>query len=168
MSFYESVLEFVRGVTTIRVPAVGTWSHTALVSVDLVKSSCGAARRCPMPSPDRRSINVALQSLLDTLQVGGFAERGAMKTLVAVRHGRPGRTATHIARTRTMQSGPRILSLKQPGAWAVAAGKKKIENRTWSTPYRGDCIHPRQQQSRSPALDWLRNQAVPMGIHRAL
>jgi hypothetical protein len=82
-----------------------------------------------------------------------------MKTRVAARRRRPGRTATRIARTRTVQSGPRILSLKQPWAWAVAAGKKNIENRTWSTPYRGMVyIHASSKVDRAGA-DWLREEA---------
>ena len=60
------------------------------------------------------------------------------------------------------ESGPRILSLKQPWAWAVAAGKKKVENRTWSTPYRGPVfIHASSKLDR-PAVDWLRNRAHVM------
>ncbi len=31
----------------------------------------------------------------------------------------------------------RCLSLQQPWAWAVSVGLKTVENRTWSTPYRG-------------------------------
>ena len=31
----------------------------------------------------------------------------------------------------------RALSVQQPWAWAIAAGKKPIENRTWPTTYRG-------------------------------
>ena len=31
----------------------------------------------------------------------------------------------------------RILSVRQPWAWAIAAGIKGIENRTWSTPFEG-------------------------------
>ena len=37
VSFHEGSLEFARGVTTVRVPAVGIWSRAALVPVDLVK-----------------------------------------------------------------------------------------------------------------------------------
>jgi ASCH domain-containing protein len=54
---------------------------------------------------------------------------------------------------------PRVLSLKQPWAWAVASGKKKIENRDWSTPYRGTVyIHASTKLDRS-AITWLRNTA---------
>lgn len=31
----------------------------------------------------------------------------------------------------------RILSIRQPWAWLITSGHKKIENRTWSTRYRG-------------------------------
>lgn len=31
----------------------------------------------------------------------------------------------------------RALSIRQPWAWAIAAGHKSIENRTWTTSYRG-------------------------------
>ena len=31
----------------------------------------------------------------------------------------------------------RCLSVRQPSAWAICAGTKKIENRTWDTPFRG-------------------------------
>jgi hypothetical protein len=49
--------------------------------------------------------------------------------------------------------------LKQPWAWAVAAGKKRVKNRSWSTPYRGPVyIHASSKLDRS-ALDWLRDQA---------
>lgn len=34
----------------------------------------------------------------------------------------------------------KALSLKQPFANWVASGKKTIETRTWSTPYRGDIL----------------------------
>ena len=82
-----------------------------------------------------------------------------MKTRVAAPSRRTGRTAAHTAGARPTKSEPRILSLKQPWAWAVAAGKKTIENRTWSTPYRGTVyIHASSKLDRR-ALDWLRDQA---------
>ena len=31
----------------------------------------------------------------------------------------------------------RVLSVRQPWAWAIVAGHKDVENRTWSTPQRG-------------------------------
>jgi hypothetical protein len=30
-----------------------------------------------------------------------------------------------------------VLSVRQPWAWAIARGRKTVENRTWSTSYRG-------------------------------
>lgn len=32
------------------------------------------------------------------------------------------------------------LTVKQPWAWAIVAGHKRIENRTWTTRYRGPII----------------------------
>jgi hypothetical protein len=37
----------------------------------------------------------------------------------------------------TVAPGPRVLSVKQPWAWAIVTGRKRVENRSWSTPYRG-------------------------------
>src|SRR5947208_760657 len=34
----------------------------------------------------------------------------------------------------------RCLAVKQPWAWALVAGVKDIENRTWSTEYRGQIV----------------------------
>ena len=34
--------------------------------------------------------------------------------------------------------GPRVLSIKQPYAWAILTGRKKVENGVWTTPYRGE------------------------------
>lgn len=31
----------------------------------------------------------------------------------------------------------KALTIKQPWAWAIAAGHKDVENRSWTTPYRG-------------------------------
>ncbi len=46
--------------------------------------------------------------------------------------------------------GPRVLSIQQPWAWAIACGQKKVENRTWSTPYRGTVyIHASSKFDRS-------------------
>jgi ASCH domain len=37
----------------------------------------------------------------------------------------------------TESSDSRVLSVRQPWAWAIVAGHKDVENRTWSTTYRG-------------------------------
>lgn len=34
----------------------------------------------------------------------------------------------------------RILSIRQPYVWAILAGHKRVENRSWSTPYRGPVL----------------------------
>jgi ASCH domain len=42
--------------------------------------------------------------------------------------------------------GPRVLSMKQPWAWAIVSGLKHVENRSWKTPYRGTVyIHASRQ-----------------------
>src|SRR3954470_13366414 len=82
-----------------------------------------------------------------------------MKRHGVARRPKPSPIATHAARAGTPPTGPRILSLKQPWAWAVAVGKKTIENRTWSTRYRGTVyIHASSKLDRA-ALDWLRDEA---------
>jgi hypothetical protein len=54
--------------------------------------------------------------------------------------------------------GPRMLSLKQPWAWAVSIGRKKVENRSWSTKYRGPVyIHSSTKTSRE-GVEWLRER----------
>src|SRR6476620_11362601 len=82
-----------------------------------------------------------------------------MKTHVVARSRRTDRPATHTAGARTKQSGPRILSLKQPWTWAVAAGKMTTENRTWSTPDRGTVYIHASSKLDCAALAWLRDQA---------
>ena len=86
MSFHEGALDFARGVTTVRVPASGVWSRTALVPVDLVKDLL--RRRKALPETFvlvRRSVNAALQPLFDPLPLGGFAKGPAMKRRRGVR-----------------------------------------------------------------------------------
>jgi hypothetical protein len=34
----------------------------------------------------------------------------------------------------------RVLSIRQPWAWLITSGLKKIENRTWTTNYRGPVL----------------------------
>lgn len=46
----------------------------------------------------------------------------------------------------TIAPGPRVLSVKQPWAWAIVSGLKHVENRSWATPYRGTIyIHASRQ-----------------------
>src|SRR5215207_9203094 len=41
------------------------------------------------------------------------------------------------ASIRRLQPLTRALTIRQPRAWAVVAGHKDVENRSWSTPFRG-------------------------------
>lgn len=34
----------------------------------------------------------------------------------------------------------RVLTVKQPWAWALISGPKRVENRTWETSYRGPLL----------------------------
>jgi hypothetical protein len=65
--------------------------------------------------------------------------------------------------------GPRVLSVRQPWAWAIACGRKKVENRTWKTPYRGTVyIHASSTLDRK-AVAWIRRTfgiSVPDGLPR--
>lgn len=51
--------------------------------------------------------------------------------------------------------GPRVLSIRPPFAWAIASGRKKVENRSWQTPYRGVVyIHSSGSRDRAGA-EWI-------------
>lgn len=53
--------------------------------------------------------------------------------------------------------GVRVLSIKQPLAWAVVSGAKRVENRRWETAYRGPVlIHASAAACGQADLDWLR------------
>ena len=55
--------------------------------------------------------------------------------------------------------GPRVLSIRQPWAWAISRGHKKVENRTWRTSYRGVIyIHASTTLERHE-LKWLTSKA---------
>ena len=48
----------------------------------------------------------------------------------------------------------RALSVRPPWAWAIAHAKKRIENRSWPTSYRGPlAIHASQNFSRSETAE---------------
>jgi ASCH domain-containing protein len=54
--------------------------------------------------------------------------------------------------------GPRVLSVQQPWAWAIASGRKRIENRSWYTNYRGTVyVHASSKLDRN-AVEWLRRE----------
>jgi len=70
----------------------------------------------------------------------------------------------------TIAPGPRILSIRQPFAWAILAGRKKVENRTWNTEYRGTVyLHAGKAFDRE-GLEWITEELglrvpkdLPMG-----
>lgn len=47
----------------------------------------------------------------------------------------------------------KILSVKQPWAWLIVHGLKDVENRSWSTPYRG-IIYIHAGKTRMSLDDW--------------
>lgn len=51
--------------------------------------------------------------------------------------------------------GPRVLTVRQPFAWAIASGRKKVENRKWQTPYRGVVYIHAGRAFRREAAEWL-------------
>jgi len=63
-----------------------------------------------------------------------------------------------------MLAAMRALSIRQPWAWAIAAGLKRIENRTWRVSYRGPlAIHAARLQETSayPRCERLAGRPVP-------
>lgn len=72
--------------------------------------------------------------------------------------------------------GPaKCLTVCQPWAWAIAAGLKTVENRTWYTPYRGELlIHAGKSKAwmravresgylRLPEMDEVREKGLAFG-----
>lgn len=60
----------------------------------------------------------------------------------------------------------KMLTVRQPWAWAIAAGYKYIENRTWTTSYRGKLgIHAgaRWDDEREEAVRFIRDTARAAG-----
>jgi hypothetical protein len=54
--------------------------------------------------------------------------------------------------------GPRVLSIRQPWAWAIASGRKKVENRSWSTPYRGTVYIHASSNRDAHGAQWIQRQ----------
>jgi hypothetical protein len=42
----------------------------------------------------------------------------------------------------------KALSIQQPWAWAIIAGHKDVENRSWYTHHRGSLLIHRRQEAR--------------------
>src|SRR5687768_5495626 len=51
--------------------------------------------------------------------------------------------------------GPRVLSIRQPWAWAIATGRKRVENRSWNTPYQGTVYIHASSQTEKFQNAWL-------------
>lgn len=47
----------------------------------------------------------------------------------------------------------KVLTVRQPWAWLIAAGHKDIENRTWATSYRGPLLIQASAKRPNPA-EW--------------
>jgi hypothetical protein len=58
----------------------------------------------------------------------------------------------------------KTLSIQQPWAWAIIAGHKKVENRTWSTSYRGPLLIHAGQKLSIVNYDRLMDYAVAFGF----
>jgi len=55
----------------------------------------------------------------------------------------------------------RVLSIRQPWAWAISTGRKKIENRTWGTAYRGTVyIHASLRRDTKAVRDLKRKMRI--------
>jgi len=60
----------------------------------------------------------------------------------------------------------KILSIRQPYAWAIAVGHKPVENRTWSTNYRGTVlIHAGRREIAEDVDDVIEMCAARIGRH---
>lgn len=59
----------------------------------------------------------------------------------------------------------RCLTIRQPWAWAIAAGHKTVENRTWGTDYRGPlAIHAGREFDRRARSSALIRQAARAAV----
>jgi len=58
----------------------------------------------------------------------------------------------------------KALSIRQPWAWAIVAGHKKFENRSWKTSYRGPLIIHAGKQFRFSELHDMAGYAMADGF----
>lgn len=68
-----------------------------------------------------------------------------------------------------MTDAIRTLSIRQPWAWLITSGHKKIENRTWSTTYRGPVlIHASSRWDAEPidSIEKRFNVTIPRDLPR--
>lgn len=80
----------------------------------------------------------------------------------------PQRLAEINAQKRTRKSGIRVLSIQQPWAWLVVHGLKDIENRDWTTGYRGNLLIHAGQKFDPYALDWIASVLDSESLKRLL
>jgi len=64
----------------------------------------------------------------------------------------------------------KALSIKQPWAWLIVNGFKDVENRTWSTPFRGEFLIHAGKEADRDAYNYLRriHPEIPMPLWHAL
>ena len=58
--------------------------------------------------------------------------------------------------------GPRVLSVKQPWAWAIVSGLKRVENRSWATKYRGTIYIHASRQVDSWGKEWFAKHKIKL------
>jgi hypothetical protein len=57
-------------------------------------------------------------------------------------------------------SGPRVLSVRQP--WAIVSGVKPVENRSWSTRYRGQVLIHASTTVDARGLGWFKREGIAL------
>jgi ASCH domain len=75
---------------------------------------------------------------------------------------------------RSITLGPPMtmpaLSIRQPWAWAICAGHKDVENRSWKTRHRGPfAIHAGSARPAASNVEWIRETlgiSVPSSLTR--
>jgi hypothetical protein len=62
----------------------------------------------------------------------------------------------------TPAPGPRVLTVKQPWAWAIVSGLKRVENRSWATPYRGTIYIHASRQLDTSGMAWFAKHKIKL------
>jgi ASCH domain len=58
----------------------------------------------------------------------------------------------------------KAITVQQPWSWCIAAGYKKVENRTWVTSYRGPLAIHAGKTADVRNLDLVKNMLVELGV----
>lgn len=58
----------------------------------------------------------------------------------------------------------KAITVQQPWAWCIAAGHKKVENRSWVTSYRGPLAIHAGRTLDTPNIDLVKNMLVELGV----